>query len=242
MDVPRRPGTGLGRGPRSPHRGITRLPGAWRQDLGDRPLRPPVCGDQPVLLRGRHRSRSGQRPSDRRRQRLPGSHRGDPRRRHRLLCTGTGHPSILTAHGGARRDRPVVSPDRVIPGQGLGRNDRRRRACPPVAISSMPDQGQARRLLQEAARRRSIEQRGRIPTGVLEPDSPGPPRRNPCGADASGCDLVTVDHADGGEGLVTAGTAAARQPRPGVPAPTAGQPRLHLTSIHPAVQGVDAWR
>jgi len=44
--------------------------------------------------------------------------------------------------------------------------------------------------------------------------------------DASSCDLVTVEHGDGGEGSVTTGTVAARQPRPGAPAPTAGQPRL----------------
>ncbi|HZM65126.1 MAG TPA: hypothetical protein VFC16_02355 [Nakamurella sp.] len=50
-----------------------------RRVLGDRPLRPPFRGDQPVLLRQRHRPRSGQRPPDRRRQRLPRSPGGDLR-------------------------------------------------------------------------------------------------------------------------------------------------------------------
>jgi len=45
---------------------------------------------------------SGWRPSDRRRQFLPGFPRSDLRHHNRLLCTGIGHPIILTAPGGAR--------------------------------------------------------------------------------------------------------------------------------------------
>ena len=41
--------------------------------------------------------------------------RGDLRHRNRLLCTGIGHPIILTAPGAARRCRPAMSPDRVVP-------------------------------------------------------------------------------------------------------------------------------
>jgi len=49
------------------------------QDLGAVLLSLPLRGDQPVLLRGRHRPRPGQRPSDRLRQRLPGPARSDLR-------------------------------------------------------------------------------------------------------------------------------------------------------------------
>ena len=101
VDVPLQAAPVRGRVPLT-HRGSPRLSGAWVQDLGAGLLGPAFGGDQPVLLRGRHRPRSGQRPSDRRRQRLPGTSRGDLRHRHRLICTGTGHPTILTAPGGAR--------------------------------------------------------------------------------------------------------------------------------------------
>jgi len=97
------------------HGGSPGLPSACREDFGADLLSLPLRNDQPVLLRWRHRPGAGQRPSDRRRQRLPGISRGDLRHHNRLLCTGIGHPSILTAPGAARRCRPVMSLDRVVP-------------------------------------------------------------------------------------------------------------------------------
>jgi hypothetical protein len=82
-----------------------------RRVLGDPLLCPPLRGDQPVLLRRRHRPRSGQRPPDRCRQRLPRTPGSDLRGGQWFIGSRSGHDIIVAAAGGvAGSCHPTVSP------------------------------------------------------------------------------------------------------------------------------------
>jgi len=62
----------------------------------------------------------------------------------------------------------------------------------------------------------SAEQRGRFGSGQVEPDSLAQPGVDRGGVDASRSDLVAIEHRDGGERPVAAGTVAAGYAAPGV--------------------------
>ena len=76
-----------------------------------------------------------------------------------------------------------------------------------------------------------------VGSGVVEPDSLAAPGVDRGGVDASRSDLVAIEHRDGGERPVAAGTVAAAYAAPGIHASPAGNRRLNPHHGDPALSG-----